>query len=123
MSTVTYLQNLHTGETTFKVGDEVENNSIRFFIGTINDSGNLCFVDKEKPWIVKDQTNPMAKCMSQGNFGIASHLLKHTTPPAAPAAQPSHDYDALYAAWLGVGADVKGLHWNDFVSKLKEKNT
>jgi hypothetical protein len=76
MTVVTYLQNMQTGETTFKVGDEVENDSIRFFIGLINDSGNLCFVDKDKPWTVKDQTNPMAKCMLQGNFGITSHLLK-----------------------------------------------
>jgi hypothetical protein len=77
MSAVTYLQNPHTGETTFRVGDEVENDSIRFFIGLINDSQELCFVDKEKPWTVKDHADPMAKCMAQGNFGIASRLLKH----------------------------------------------
>lgn len=78
MTVVTYLQNMQTGETTFKVGDEVENDSIRFFIGMINDSHKLCFVDKNKPWTVKDQTSPMVKCMAQGNFGITSSLLRHT---------------------------------------------
>jgi hypothetical protein len=69
---------MHTGETTFKVGDEVENDSIRFFIGMINDSCELCFVDKDKPWTVKDPTHAMSKCMTQGNFGITARLLKHT---------------------------------------------
>ena len=78
MTVVAYLQNPHTGDTVFKVGDEVENDSIRFFIGMINDSHELCFVDKTKPWTVKDQTDPMVRCMMQGNFGVTSHLLKHT---------------------------------------------
>jgi len=43
----------------------------------------------------------------------------YTTPPAA---KPANDYDALYAAWLKVGADVKGLNWGDFVAKLKEQS-
>ena len=77
MSVVTYLQDMQTGKTTFKVGDEVENDSIRFFIGVINDSRELCFVDKDKPWTVKDPSHPMSKCMTQGNFGITSRLLKH----------------------------------------------
>lgn len=49
-----------------------------------------------------------------------SYPVTSTPLYATPPAQPAHDYDALYAAWLKVGADVKGLNWGDFVAKLKE---
>jgi hypothetical protein len=77
MTTVTFLQNHETGEITFKLGDEVENNSIRFFIGLINDSHELCFIDKTKPWTVKNENSPMVSCMKQGNFGICAKTLKN----------------------------------------------
>ena len=77
MTTVTFLQNYETGETIFSVGDEVENNSIRFFIGLINESHELCFIDKTKPWTVKNENDPMVSCMKQGNFGVSAKTLKN----------------------------------------------
>jgi len=76
MSQVTYLQNLHTGETIVRVGDEVEDDSVRFFVGAINDSHNLCSIDKTKPWTVKTTTDPMRKCMEQGNYAVNAALLR-----------------------------------------------
>ena len=76
MSQVTYLQNLHTGETIVRVGDEVEDDNVRFFVGAINDSHNLCSIDKTKPWTVKTAADPMRKCMEQGNYSVNAALLR-----------------------------------------------
>ena len=76
MSQVTYLQNLHTGETIVRVGDVVEDDNVRFFVGAINDSHNLCSIDKTKPWTVKTTTDPMRKCMEQGNYSVNAALLR-----------------------------------------------
>ncbi|CAB5212654.1 hypothetical protein UFOVP189_34 [uncultured Caudovirales phage] len=76
MTQVTYLQSFDTGKTIVRVGDEVENGDVRFFIGSINDSGDLCFIDKAKPWSVKNKTHPMARCMEQGNYGVSVRQIK-----------------------------------------------
>ena len=76
MTTVTFLRDFQTGKMIFKIGDEVENDLVRFFIGSINDSGNLCFIDKTKPWTVKNKNNPMAACAAQGNYGVSAYKLK-----------------------------------------------
>jgi len=60
----------------FAVGDEVESADVRFFIGAINDSHGLCAIDKSKPWTVKTTTNPMRKCMEQGNYSVNFHQLE-----------------------------------------------
>ena len=76
MTTVTFLQDFQTGETIFKIGDEVENDLVRFFIGSINDSGALCFIDKTKPWTLKNKNDPMAVCATQGTYGVSADKLK-----------------------------------------------
>ena len=76
MTTVTFLQEYPSGKTLFKIGDEVENDLVRFFIGSINDSGALCFIDKTKPWTVKNKKDPMAVCATQGNYGVSAYKLK-----------------------------------------------
>ncbi len=76
MTQVTYLQNPQTGETIVSVGDEVENSDVRFFVGAINDSHNLCSIDKTKPWTVKTTTDPMRKCMESGNYSVNAALLR-----------------------------------------------
>ena len=76
MSQVTYLQNLHTGETIVRVGDAAEDDTVRFFVGAITDSHNLCSIDKTKPWTVKTTTDPMRKCMEQGNYSVNAALLR-----------------------------------------------
>jgi hypothetical protein len=62
----------------FFKGDEVQDERARFFIGLINDSGGLCFIDKSKPFkrLVGDN-EPFAKAIDQGNYGAAYTSLKH----------------------------------------------
>ena len=76
MTQVTYLQNPQTGETIVRVGDEVEDEHVRFFNGDINDSHNLCSIDKTKPWTVKTTTDPMRKCMESGNYAVNAARLR-----------------------------------------------
>ncbi len=58
------------------IGMEVEDDKVRFFVGAINDSHNLCSIDKTKPWTVKTTTDPMRKCMEQGNYSVNAALLR-----------------------------------------------
>ena len=58
------------------VGMEVEDDNVRFFVGAINDSHNLCSIDKTKPWTVKTKTDPMRRCMEQGNYSVNAALLR-----------------------------------------------
>lgn len=51
------------------VGDEVQNNHVRFFIGEINESG-LCAIDKTKPFKLLDENHKMAVCIKQGNYSV-----------------------------------------------------
>lgn len=89
MTQVTYLQN-PTGETVVKVGDEVEDANVRFFVGAINDSHNLCSIDKTKPWTVKTTTDPMRKCMEQGNYAVNAALLRVVPDNASLTADRDH---------------------------------
>jgi len=58
------------------VGDEVENSSARFFVGSINESHNLCSIDKTKPFTLKDPNDQMAACIRQGNYSANAITLK-----------------------------------------------
>lgn len=74
MTTVNFTRQM--GGMEIRVGMEVENDDVRFFVGSINDSHNLCSIDKEKPWTVKATTHPMRKCMEQGNYSVNAALLR-----------------------------------------------
>ena len=59
----------------FGIGAEVENNDARFFVGAINDSHDLCAIDKSKPWTLKNKLSPLAKCIEQGNYSASASTL------------------------------------------------
>ena len=75
MTTVNFVSEMSSGMS-ISVGMEVENDNVRFFVGAINDSHNLCSIDKTKPWTVKTTTDPMRKCMEQGNYAVNAALLR-----------------------------------------------
>lgn len=75
MTTVNNISCMSTGKS-FAIGDEVESADVRFFIGAINDSHGLCAIDKFKAWTVKTTTNPMQKCIEQGNYSVNFHQLE-----------------------------------------------
>lgn len=47
------------------IGDEVENDDVRFFVGAINESHSLCTLDKSRAWTLKNVNHPMAACIRQ----------------------------------------------------------
>ena len=63
----THLRDL-TGNS-IKVGDEVQNDHARFFIGAINESG-LCSIDKSKPFSLLDPDHKIGRCIEQGNYSV-----------------------------------------------------
>ena len=63
------------GNTVVAVGDEVETADVRFFVGLINDSQRLCFIDKSKPWTLKNELSPMARCIRGGDYGVTADRL------------------------------------------------
>lgn len=63
------------GKITVKVGDEVQNADVRFFVGEINESQTLCFIDKEKPWTLLNPKTPMAACINGGDYGANLNTL------------------------------------------------
>lgn len=71
---VNHLQD-EKGQTLVKVGDEVECADARFFVGKINDSQRLCFIDKSKPWELLNENAKMANCIRQGNYGVSLFML------------------------------------------------
>lgn len=75
MTTVNFVSEMSSGMH-ISVGIEVEDDNVRFFVGAINDSNNLCSIDKTKPWTVKTATDPMRKCMGQGNYSVNAALLR-----------------------------------------------
>ena len=75
MTTVNSVSEMSSGMS-ISVGMEVENDNVRFFVGAINDSHNLCSIDKTKTWTVKTTTDPMRKCMEQGNYAVNAALLR-----------------------------------------------
>jgi hypothetical protein len=64
------------GNRVVAVGDEVETDDVRFFVGSINDSQRLCFIDKTKPWTLKNELATMARCIRGGDYGVATSSLK-----------------------------------------------
>jgi hypothetical protein len=62
-----FLRDLNNNEV--RVGDHVQNDHVRFFIGAISDSG-LCSIDKTKPFELLDKTHKMARCIEQGNYAV-----------------------------------------------------
>lgn len=65
----------HQGTLLVKIGDEVENNDARFYVGAINESQRLCTLDKSKPWTLKNEGSPMARCIQQGNYSASMDVL------------------------------------------------
>jgi hypothetical protein len=63
------------GNLIVKVGDRVENKTARFYIGAINESQELCLIDKDRPWELLDPSDPMAKCVEQGNYAATARTL------------------------------------------------
>lgn len=63
------------GRVVVKIGDEVENQDVRFFIGGINESQRLCHLDKTKPWTLKNESAVMAVCIRQGNYSACADNL------------------------------------------------
>jgi hypothetical protein len=78
MTQVTFVRDMSSGMH-ISVGMEVEDDNVRFFVGAINDSQNLCSIDKTRPWTVKTTTDPMRKCMEQGNYAANAYLLRVVT--------------------------------------------
>lgn len=86
MSLVNSVSEMSTGKQ-ISVGMEVEDDNVRFFVGSINDSHNLCSIDKTKSWTVKTTTDPMRKCMEQGNYSVNAALLRVVPHNAAAVPQ------------------------------------
>jgi hypothetical protein len=63
------------GNIIVKLGDEVENNDARFFVASINESQQLCTLDKSKPFTLKNDKSPMAACIRQGNYSASAVSL------------------------------------------------
>lgn len=59
-----------------QVGDEVENDDVRFFVGAINESQRLCAIDKSRPFSLKNPASPMAPCIRQGNYSASADTLR-----------------------------------------------
>lgn len=64
------------GTVIVRVGDEVENDDARFFVGAINESQRLCAVDKQRPFSLKNPSSPMAACIKQGNYSASAYSLR-----------------------------------------------
>ena len=88
MTTVNFVSEMSSGMS-ISVGMEVENDNVRFFVGAINDSHNLCSIDKTKPWTVKTTTDPMRKCMEQGNYAVNAALLRVVPDNAKVTGSPA----------------------------------
>jgi hypothetical protein len=66
----------HNTCTVIKIGDEVETDDVRFFVGSINDSQQLCFIDTSKPWQLLNDRCPMAACIRGGQYGVTAIKLR-----------------------------------------------
>ena len=76
MGSVSYVGNM--GGEIFCVGDEVQDNRVRFFIGAINESSGLCFIDKSRQFtrLIADG-EPFSRCIDQGNYATNYAALTH----------------------------------------------
>ena len=108
MTTVTHLIN-NVGETVVRVGDEVENNDVRFFIGAINDSQRLCFIDKSKSWVLKNAASPMAAAIRQGNYGASAETLKAVESATLSATSAPSQLPPLPQSAVLHGRDLESL--------------
>ena len=79
MSSVTHIHNMSRNQH-LTIGDEVQDKTVRFFIGAINDSHELCSIDKSKPWTLLDERDPMAACIRQGNYAVTASKLTLIAP-------------------------------------------
>lgn len=66
----------HRGAIIVRVGDEVENDDARFFVGSINESQELCAIDRGRPYSLKNPASPMAACIRQGNYSATASTLR-----------------------------------------------
>ncbi len=67
------------GRCLVRIGDEVENDDARFFVGAINQSQTLCAIDKSRPYSLKNEASPMAACIRQGHYSASVETLKRVT--------------------------------------------
>jgi len=42
---------------------------------------------------------------------------------AIPMYKDEMDFESLYKAWYAIGADIKGLAWEDFVAAINKERT
>ena len=73
----------HEGRVLAKVGDHVENGDVRFYIADINESQQLCGLDRTRPWVLKNPTSPMAACITQGHYAarVGTLMQAHLNTP------------------------------------------
>lgn len=59
------------------VGAVVESNVAIFTVGEINTKARDWFVimDKDKPYKIKDESHPMAKCVRSGHYAVIAQCL------------------------------------------------
>lgn len=61
------------------IGDIVEDNLAIFTVGEIHCNSSIPWfvsMDKTKPYKIKDESNPMATCVKQGNYAVRANCLK-----------------------------------------------
>ncbi len=60
-----------------KVGAVVESDLAIFTVGEINEKKRdwLVIMDKDKPYKIKDENHPMAKCVREGHYAVIAPCL------------------------------------------------
>ncbi|MCM1192001.1 MAG: hypothetical protein NC123_18295 [Butyrivibrio sp.] len=60
-----------------KVGAVVESDLAIFTVGAINEKPRdwLVIMDKDKPYKIKDEGNPMSNCVKSGNYAVIAPCL------------------------------------------------
>ena len=61
-----------------KIGSVVESDLSIFSVGEIH-GNKLVSMDKEKPFRIKDKSNPMVKCVESGNYAVMAQCLQFAT--------------------------------------------
>lgn len=69
------------GRVVVNIGDEVENEDVRFFVGGVNESQRLCHLDKTKPWELKNKEAVMAICIRSGNYSACADSVTQIVAP------------------------------------------
>lgn len=67
-----------------KPGAVVENDIAIFTVGAINDKTRdwLVIMDKDKPYKIKKENHPMAKCVKSGNYAVIAPCLVFSEIPS-----------------------------------------